>query len=148
VYVPDDAATIDQVRGRHGREPERLGEPPLRVAHARVADRPLLEEAARLLRVLVDVDRQDAEALAVELLAELLEQRERRQAGRAPGGPEVDVHHLALVGAERERAVAVERSRREARRAITRLERTNGCGKQQAGDRDEQDADSRAGARS
>src|SRR6185437_12725867 len=57
----------------------------------------LLQELLRLVGVAgIDVDGDDLEVRAAELLFERIERRHLRAAGHAPGGPEVEKHRLAV----------------------------------------------------
>src|SRR6185437_3289053 len=63
----------------------------------------LLQELLRLVGVAgVDVDGDDLEVRAAELLFERIERRHLRAAGHAPGGPEIEEHRLALEVGQRE----------------------------------------------
>ena len=60
----------------------------------------LAEEGVGERAVLVEVDREDHEPLPAVLALQLVHPWEGLQAGRAPGGPEVDQDDLAGVGVE------------------------------------------------
>src|SRR5690606_19666133 len=87
---------------------------------------------------IVDVDRQDRQALLLVLVEEALQDGQLLLAGRAPGRPEAEEDHLPLVVRELH-PLAVERAQRKVRRLGAGLLRAGGEGQCQGEDRDQPD---------
>src|SRR5439155_3778620 len=110
---------------------EDSGDLEVRVLVARIRDRELLQEAARLAAVVVRVHAEERDP-APELQRQALEQRELGAAGATPGGPLVDHDGIALqlpqAGLERVGAAGKE----AARLIVDRRERRRGPGQRLA----------------
>ena len=94
VHIPHLAHPIDQVARRHGRHLDIRHQRLLRVVDGRERGLKPVDKGAVSRGILVDADGQDDEAPWGIGRVELGIKRERRLAGRAPGGPEVDQDDL------------------------------------------------------
>ncbi len=97
-------------------------DPAARIPQHGQRERLLGDEALELRRVLVRRDREHGQAFGTERPVQPLERRHLRDAGRAPGRPEVDDHDLASQRGEI-RLAARERRQAEAGCRGARLER-------------------------
>ena len=70
--------------------------------------RPRAQERLRAVLILVDRDRDDLHALLLETSGHLVQERHLLHARRAPRGPDVDQHDLALERPEVDLAAALE----------------------------------------
>src|SRR6266540_4237070 len=98
VDVADDARPIDHVRGRHLLGLQALGDETVWVVRHR--ERPAAVAAQELVDVgalLVDRDRQDLDALALEPARHRVQHGELLLTGRAPRSPHVEQQHPALI---------------------------------------------------
>src|SRR6266851_2013030 len=88
-----------QSRRQHLHLPRRRGGG-VAIQEHRKAHRDFLQELAHPRRALAEVDREDREGLARELVLQPLHRGHLFAAGNAPGGPEIEHHHLAAIVGE------------------------------------------------